>query len=225
MVELQRYIGMVNFYYRYIPRLSQLMSPLSRATSGKKNNKITWTKPMQNAFRDNKAAPCRATHLVYPDSTAPIAHTTDASDVGIGAVLEQHVNNAWQPLAFFSKSFSSAESRYSAFDKELLAIHAAIHHFSAFLEGREFRVFTDHKLLVKALHMATPPQSSRQARHLSAIVEHTADIRHVKGKANLVTDALSRVNAVDANNVGVEEGNRRLQFNPALFPVFPEQLP
>ena len=53
----------------------------------------------------------------------------------------------------------------------------------------------DHKPLVKALHMATPPQSAHQSRHLSAIAEHTADIHQVEGKANLVADALSRVNA------------------------------
>ena len=82
--------------------------------------------------------------------------------------LSSALEKKWQQLAFFSKAFNTAEARYSAFDRELLDVHAAIRHFHFFLEGSHFQVFTDHKPLVSALHKSTEPLSARQARHLTA---------------------------------------------------------
>ena len=76
---------------------------------------------------------------------------TDASDVAVGAVLQQYVNGQWCPIAFFSKSLKAAETRYSTFDRELLAIYLAVKHFRYFLEGRQFHIWTDHKPLTFAL--------------------------------------------------------------------------
>lgn len=70
---------------------------------------------------------------------------TDASDAAVGAVLQQLVDNAWQPLAFFSRKLSPLKSRYSTFGRELLAMYMVVHHFWHFLEGREFHIQTDHK--------------------------------------------------------------------------------
>ena len=106
--------------------------------------------------------------------------------------MEQLRDGRWTPLAFFSKAFRDAEKNYSAFDRELLAIHLSLRHFRAFLEGRQFTVFTDHKPITTALNKVSDPWSARQARHLSAVAEFTSDIRHVSGKTNLVADALSR---------------------------------
>ena len=97
----------------------------------------------------------------------------------------------WKPVAFFSKTLSAAERKYSAFDHELLAIYLSIKHFRHFLEGRSFIIFTDHKLLTFALSSLTD-RSPRQTRHLSFIAEFSSDIRHVKGEQNVVADALSR---------------------------------
>jgi hypothetical protein len=62
----------------------------------------------------------------------------------MGAVLQQHVENAWQPLAF-SKKLNPAQQKYSAYDRELLAIYEAVKHFRHMLEARHFTIFTDHK--------------------------------------------------------------------------------
>ena len=118
--------------------------------------------------------------------------TTDASDIAIGAVLEQRVDEHWQPLAFFSRQLKKAERNYATIDRELLGIHAAILHFRYFLEGREFTVYTDHKPIVAAIKKKTELKSGRQSRHLATISEFTTDIQHVAGKANVVADALSR---------------------------------
>ena len=83
----------------------------------------------------------------------------------------------WQPLAFFSLqplAFSTAKAKYSAFDWELIAVHTAIRHIWFFLEGRQFQVFTNHKLLVGALCKSSESLSARQAQHLAAIAKFTS---------------------------------------------------
>ena len=77
---------------------------------------------------------------------------TDASDTAVGAVLQQHINGIWRPISFFSRKMTPAETRYSTFDRELLAVYLAIKHFRHFLEGRPFHVLTDHKPLTFALN-------------------------------------------------------------------------
>ena len=88
--------------------------------------------------RESKQILANATLLVQPDPTAQINITCDASDVAVGGVLQQYLNGMWQPLSFFSKKLNPAETRYSAFDRELLAVYATIKHFRHNLEGRFF---------------------------------------------------------------------------------------
>ena len=66
-------------------------------------------------------------------------------------------SKGWQPLAFFSKKLAPAEVKYSTFDRELLAAHATIRHFRFLLEGRQFKLLTDHKPLVAAMTRVSPP--------------------------------------------------------------------
>ena len=120
---------------------------------------------------------------------------TDASDVAIGAVLQQYLNGKWCPLLYLSRKLSPTEQRYSTLDRELLAVYCAIRHFRHFLEARDFHVLTDHKPLTHSLKSKSDRHSSRQVRHLDFILQFTSDIRHVTGKANPVADALSRMEA------------------------------
>ena len=75
-----------------------------------------------------KEALADATLLVYPKPDAPTCVMTDASDITVGAVLQQYINGTWHPIFFFSK-MKPAETRYSMFDRELLAVYLAIRHF------------------------------------------------------------------------------------------------
>ena len=95
-----------------------------------------------------------------------------------------------RPLGFYSKKLSDAEKKYSAFDKELLALYLSIRHYRHYLEGRPFTVWTDHKPLCGALKSSTD-RSPRQTRHLSFVAEFTTDIRHITGDSNVVADCLS----------------------------------
>lgn len=106
-------------------------------------------------------------------------------------MLQQLEKGIWQPLSFFSKKFKHAETKYSSFDRELLAIYLAIKYFRYFVEGRDFTVFTDHKPLTFAIKSKTE-RSPRQTTHLEYIAQFTNDIRHISGKENVVADYLSR---------------------------------
>ena len=88
----------------------------------------------------------------------------------IGAVIQQEINHEWQPIAFFSKKLTPAETKYSTFDRELLAIYYLfIKHFQYFVEGRNFYILTDHKPLTFVLQ-ANHNHSPRQLRLSSSFL-------------------------------------------------------
>ena len=153
---------------------------------------FTWSPNLDASFRHAKDLLVQVPELINPRPSAPISLTFDASDSHVGSVLQQRVDNAWFPLAFFSKKLSDTERRYSAFDRELLAAYISVRHFRFMLEGREFTIFTDHKPLTHALFRTSPPWSARQQRQLAYLAEFTSTIVHVPGKENVVPDALSR---------------------------------
>jgi len=91
---------------------------------------------------------------------------TDASDIAIGAVLQQHVDGKWCPLSYFSRKLSTAEQRYSIFD---IAVYSAIRHFRHFMEGHEFYVLRHHKSLIHSLNSKPDRHLPRQIRQLEFI--------------------------------------------------------
>ena len=202
---LQEFVGMVNFYHRFIPRAAHIMQPLYGMLAGKPKS-LVWTAEASLAFDTAKQALADSALLTYPRTDVPTALTVDASEGAVGAVLEQLRDGGWQPLAFFSRALRAPERKYSAFDRELLALYLAIRHFRYYLEGREFTAYTDHKPLTFAFSKMSDPWSARQQRHLSYISEFTTCIRHVSGKSNVAADALSRarIDAVYALSPGVD---------------------
>jgi hypothetical protein len=188
--SLQRFLGMINFYRRFLPGIAQILKPLTDATSTK--GRLSWTPEMTHSFHTAKSSLSSAIPLHFPNPSAPLSLATDASNSHIGAVLQQKVNGSWQPLSFFSKKLSPTETRYSTFDRELLAAFIAAKHFRFLLEGSPFTFFTDHKPLVSAITKQSTPFSSRQQRHLSFLSEFNATFSHLPGHHNLVADALSR---------------------------------
>ena len=203
---LQEFLGMVNFYNRFLPHAADLMRPLYEALRGKApKDVLDWSAGMDEAFAAAKTALASAALLAHPSPTAPIALTTDASDYAVGAVCEQWVSGAWQPLAFFSKQLRENERKYSTFDRELLALFLATRHFRFLLEGRRFTAYVDHKPLTFSMAKTAEPWSGRQQRQLSTISEFTTDIQHLSGKDNFVADCLSRA-VVGSVHLGLDYG-------------------
>lgn len=200
--NLQEFLGMVNFYHRFIPHVAAILAPLYEALKGKPK-KLLWGPHQEEAFNKAKDSLAAASLLVFPSHNASLQLTTDASNVAVGAVLEQLVHGQPYPIAFFSRKLSGAESRYSTFDRELLAVYLAVRHFRHMIEGASFHIFTDHLPLVHAFTKQTDPCSNRQQRHLSTISEFNCAIRHLPGKNNPVADALSR-NAISLVQMGID---------------------
>ena len=193
--KLREFLGMINFYHRFIPNCADILAPLNRKLRGPKQGKLTllsWNDEDDAAFAKAKAALSSSAQLVFINHSAPCSIITDASSTAVGAVLQQLVNETWQPIAFFSKALKPAETRYSTFGRELLAVYLSIKHFRHLVEGKEFYVLTDHKPLTSALFAKADKYSARESRHLDTIAQFTSDIRFVKGTENSAADALSR---------------------------------
>ena len=193
--ELQAFLGMFNFYRRFVPAAAKLLQPLTDALRGgpKGPTPISWSAPMQSAFSAAKAAIADTALLDHPAHDAELSMATDASGSHLGSVLQQRrPGGHWRPLAFFSRKLSPTEAGYSAFDRELLAVYSSILHFRHMLEGRPFTVFTDHRPLLGALERVSEPRSDRQRRQLSFIAEFAVNMQHIAGSTNIVADTLSR---------------------------------
>ena len=159
LTKLREFLDLINFYRRFIPQCSQIIQPLTDMlrstipTQKSRNTSLEWSEPATTAVDKIKVTLAQSTMLSHPQPDAELCLMTDASDVvAVGAVLQQKVDNHWQPLGFFSKRLQPTETRYSAFGRELLAVYLSIRHFRHHLEGRQFFVWSDHKPLTYALH-------------------------------------------------------------------------
>ena len=120
-----------------------------------------------------KSSLAEATMLANPKSDAPLCIMVAASDVAVGGVFQHHVEGKCEPISFFSKRLQPAETRYSNFSRELLAVYLAIHNFHHVLEGvegRHFCVYTDHQPLTHAFQAKPDHYSPREVRHLDYVL-------------------------------------------------------
>lgn len=230
IIELRRFLGMLNFYRDCLPHQADLQNELNKYLHNKRKNDkspINWTPEAVEAFEKCRQSISEATTLAYPSNNSDLVLMTDASDHSIGAVIQQKIDEVWKPLAFFSKTMSPTQRRYSVYDRELLAIYSAIKHFRRLLEGCEVTVYTDHKPLTYAL---TKTQSSsdtpRRERQLSYISQFCTKIKYLQGEQNSVADALSRIEeiecptTIDYKQLAIDQNNddelKKLKLQPNL---------
>lgn len=199
--ELQRFLGSLNFYHRFIPNAAKLQAPLYATTTAvtTRDGPLTWTDESRKSFDTCREALAHTARLAHPSPNAPLRLSTDASNSAVGAVLEQKVRDQWQPLGFFSRKLSNAQSRYSTYDRELLAAYLAVKHFIHSIEGRPTTLRTDHRPLLFLFSQKADKLLDRQTRHIAFLSQFIYDIEHVSGESNTVPDALSRLelSAVD----------------------------
>jgi hypothetical protein len=170
--QLQGFLGLFNFNRRFVKDAAAIIKPLTDALKGGKSGTaaVEWSPPLQAAFKAAKCALANLCYLEHPAAAAELSIATDASATHIGSELQQRrPGGHWRPLGFFSAKLDSAQQRYSAFDRELLAVFYTIRHFRCMLEGHRFTIFMDHRPLIGALGRVSEPWTARQQCHLSYI--------------------------------------------------------
>ena len=141
-----KFSGLVNFSARFIPNLASIAEPLPRLT--RKQTPFVWGTEQQGAFDALKDSLANAETLAYFDSNAEETKLiTDASPVGLGAVLTQVQGGCERVVAYASRSLTDVERRYSQTEKEALGLVWGCERFHMYLYGVEFTLLTDHNPL------------------------------------------------------------------------------
>jgi hypothetical protein len=190
LTELRSFLGFCNFYRRFVSNYSTIAAPLTSLTSALSPFPIPLSQEARDAFLQLKAAMCSAPVLTIPHTgpDATFSLYTDASRVGIGAVLEQN----GRPVAYESRKLSPAERNYPVHELELLAVVHALREFRPYLEGcKHFTLLTDHQSL--RYFFKQKDLSRRQVGWMDTLMDFQSnmDIQYLPGEKNRA-DALSR---------------------------------
>ncbi|XP_018365759.1 PREDICTED: uncharacterized protein K02A2.6-like, partial [Trachymyrmex cornetzi] len=191
--KIKTFIGMVNYYGKFIPKLSQVLAPLYEL----QNSKIfKWTKNCEEAFKKIKSELISDRNLVHFNKEWKLKLVCDASEVGIGAVL-LHImpDGTEKPVAFASRVLHEAEKNYSVIHKEALAIYWAANKFYQYLVGNEFILCTDHKPLLALFgeHKGIPQMAAGRLQRWALFLSgFRYKFEHIKGIGNGGADGLSR---------------------------------
>ena len=192
---VRRFLGMTGFYARFIPNFSQVSHPLNKLK--RKNVRFCWTEECEDAFETLKKSLCQAPTLQVPDFDKSFVLQCDASDIALGAVLNQEVDGHLAPIAFASRSLSEAETRYSVYEREILAIVFGCEKFRTFIEHKPFSIQTDNQAV--SWLQKHGQKMGRVGRWVMRLSGFKFDIVHVRNAENAVADCLSRMFENDEN--------------------------
>ncbi|KAK7898999.1 hypothetical protein WMY93_019852 [Mugilogobius chulae] len=187
--KVRGFIGLVGWYRKFIPQFADRSAILNDLTKNSAPNKVRWTEACNRAFNDLKESICTRPVLQSPDFDLPFILQTDASGVGLGAVLLQEKDGDRRPVVFLSRRLLDRETRYSAVEKECLAMKWAIDSLRYYLLGRHFILETDHRAL-QWLHRMREA-NTRIAGWYLALQPYNFTVHYKPGKTNIVADCLS----------------------------------
>ncbi|XP_063600361.1 uncharacterized protein LOC134776542 [Penaeus indicus] len=188
--QVRSFLGLSGYYRRYIENYASIAAPLTELVKKSAPSKVTWREEHQRAFDRLKYALSDKPILKLPDINNPFILRTDASEVGLGAVLLQEDADEKLPVAYASRKLSNTEQKYSVIERECLAVVWATKKFYKFLYGREFYLETDHQPLV---YLDTAKSlNGRLMRWALALQEYRMIIRYIRGSENVGADFLSR---------------------------------
>lgn len=184
---VQRFLGLCGYYRKFIKDFSKIANPLFELL--KKNSKFNWTNEHEIAFKTLKKKLTEAPILKLPNFEEKFQLFTDASGVGLGAVLEQsnHV------VAYASTKLKEHEKNYTTYEKEALALVWAIKKFRQYLHGREIEAFVDNGPVAWFSTSKFQNASERIKRWILFLQQENVIIKHRSGKQNVNADALSRL--------------------------------
>ena len=215
--DIKSFLGLAGYYRRFVPGFSTIARPLTILTSP--NTAWCWEAEQQNAFETLKAALTSPEFLVSPDFSKPFLLQTDWSCKGMGAILAQRdAKGHERVIAYASKTCTPAESRYSSYKGELLAVVWGVKHYHRYLAGHEFTIVTDHQPLkwLTTSHELT----GQYARWAALLQEYNYTVIHRPGLENPNADALSRT----PNPAHAEDADPEFEFSDTL-PPYPSAEP
>ena len=187
--SLRAFLGLASYYRRFVPAFSSVANPLYSLT--RKDVAFVWSQECDTAFTQLKELLTQAPVLAYPSFGRDFLLETDASGVGLGAILSQkQEDGSIRPIAFASRTLLTHEKNYGISELEALAVVWAVKHFRHYIYGYHCTVFTDHEALKSLLN--TPQPSGKLARWGMALQELDLQIEYRPGRANAQADALSR---------------------------------
>ena len=197
VTELRSFLGMLNYYAKFIPDLATLIHPLNELLQS--HRPFKWTSECDNAFNAAKAELLAETVLTHYDVTKPLRLACDASQYGIGAVLSHIMENGEErPVAFASRTLTASEKNYSQLQKEALSLVYGVQKFHKYIYGRHFTLITDHKPLLTILgpKSGVPTLAAARLQRWAIILSaYQYDIMFRSTGEHLNADALSRLPA------------------------------
>ena len=186
--QVRSFVGLANFYRKFIKGFSAIAKPLTELT--KKDILFQWGAEQTKAMNELKKALCTAPVLLLPDLAKPFVVHTDASSFALGGVLQQDGGHGLQPIAYESRKLNNTERRYSAYERELLAVLHSCTTWRHYLFGRHFKLKTDHHSL--RYMFSQEKFTGRIFKWMEQLQQYDFEVEHIPGWKNLVADALSR---------------------------------
>ncbi|XP_017575179.2 uncharacterized protein K02A2.6-like [Pygocentrus nattereri] len=193
--QLRSYLGLLNYYGRFVLNLASLLKPLHQLLCQDKAWK--WTDKCAQAFAKTKRALLKSEVLTHFDPDLPLQLACDVSPYGVGAVISHIMPDGKEkPIAFASRTLNKAESNYAQIEREALGIVFGVRKFHQYLFGQKFTLLTDHRPLTTIFgpHVGIPSlAASRMQRWALLLSAHSYDIKYRKSELHANADGLSRL--------------------------------
>lgn len=199
--QVKSYLGLINYYGRFLPNLSNELIALYKLTQ--KNVQFNWSQQCDEAFEKSKKLLLTNNLLVHYDSSKPIVIHCDASPYGLGAILSHETNGKEMPVLFASCTLTKTQQNYAQLHREALAVVFAVKRFHKYIFGKEFTIYSDHQPLREIFNenKSIPVAAGRLQRWAIYLAMYNYHMRYRKGSKMCNADALSRLPLKEMNEI------------------------